>query len=85
MKEFNFNFNEVNQIYNEPQILRSECNDLTVQNIGTATAILNGTTIAPGDEYFVPCNLGEKNVTQYRLSFTGAGTEVVNVIRKIYV
>lgn len=78
------NFYEYTQLYNTPQELRSDCNALTVINIGGANAIIDGITIAPGSQYYAPGNEGEFNTTRYRLSFTGAGTEQVLVIRKIY-
>jgi hypothetical protein len=77
-------FTEDFKLYNQPQEIRSECNSLTVVNIGTATAILDGLQIAPGTQYYSPGNEGELNKTRYRLSFTGGGTEQVLVIRKIY-
>lgn len=77
-------FTEYFQLYNSPQEIRSDCNSLTVINIGTATAILDGLQILPGNQYYSPGNEGEVNKTRYRLSFTGAGTEEVLVIRKIY-
>jgi len=78
------NFYEYTQLYNTPQELRSDCNALTVINIGTTNAIIDGLTIAPGAQYYSPGNEGEINTTRYRLSFSGAGTEQVLVIRKIY-
>jgi len=78
------NFSEDFQLYNQTQIVRSDCNSLTVINTGTATAILNGLEIAPGAQYYAPGNENELNTTKYILSFTGVGTEIVLVIRKIY-
>lgn len=77
-------YSEVFQLYNQPSEVRSDCNQLTVVNIGTATAILNGIEILPGDQYISNGNENEVNVTRYRLSFSGAGTEQCMVIRKIY-
>lgn len=77
-------FYEYFQLYNTPQELRSECNSLTVINTGTATAIIDGLEIAPNAQYYSPGNENEFNETRYRLSFTGAGTQQVLVIRKIY-
>ena len=77
-------FTEVFQLYNQPQEVRSDCNSITVINIGTATAVFNGVEILPGDQYVSNGNEDELNVTRYRLSFTGAGTEQCMVIRKIY-
>lgn len=77
-------FTEDFKLINTPQEVRSECNQLTVLNTGTATAVLNGVAIAPGDQYVSPGNENELNLTRYRLSFTGVGTNQVIVIRKIY-
>jgi hypothetical protein len=77
-------FYEYFQLYNVPQEVRSECNSLTVINIGTTTAILDGLEIVPGAQYVSPGNENEINMTRYRLSFTGAGNDIVLVIRKIY-
>jgi len=77
-------FTEDFKLINQPQEVRSDCNQLTVINTGTATAVLNGLEIAPGDQYVSPGNENELNLTRYRLSFTGIGTEQVLVIRKIY-
>lgn len=78
-------FTEDFKLINQPQEVRSECNQLTVINTGTATAVLNGLEIAPGDQYVSPGNENEYNLTRYRLSFTGGGNEQVLVIRKIYI
>ena len=78
------NFTEDFQLYNQTQIVKSDCNSLTIVNIGTATAVLNGLEIAAGSQYVILGNENELNVTRYNLSFTGVGTEIVMVIRKIY-
>ena len=80
MPKFTEDFNFINF----PQEIRSECNQLTIINTGAATAVLNGVAIAPGDQYVSPGNENELNLTRYRLSFTGVGTNEVAVIRKIY-
>jgi len=77
-------FKEEFQLINVPSEIRSHCNQLTIINIGTATAVLNGVDIAPGDQYISPGNENEFNITNYRLSFSGAGTQIVMIIRKIY-
>ena len=78
------NYFEKFEIVNTPQEIISDCNSLTVINIGTATAILNGLEVAPTVQYYAPGNETEFNTTRYRLSFTGVGTNEVLVIRKIY-
>ncbi len=77
-------FFEYFQLVNSPQEIKSECNSLTIVNTGTATAIVEGLQIAPNAQYYSPGNENEINMTRYRLSFTGVGTEQVLVIRKIY-
>ena len=77
-------FTEDFKFINFPQEIRSECNQLTVLNTGTATAVLNGIELLPGDQYISPGNENELNLTRYRLAFTGVGTNEVAVIRKIY-
>jgi len=77
-------FTEDFKLINTPQEVRSECNSLTVINTGTATAVLNGVEILPGNQYISLGNENEYNLTRYRLSFTGVGTNEVVVIRKIY-
>jgi hypothetical protein len=79
-----FKFTEDFQLVNVPKEVVSNCNQLTVLNTGTATAVLNGVNIAPGDQYISPGNENELNLTRYRLAFTGVGTNEVLVIRKIY-
>jgi hypothetical protein len=77
-------FTEDFKLINSQQEVRSECNQLTVLNTGTATAVLNGVELLPGDQYISPGNENELNLTRYRLSFAGVGTNQVVVIRKIY-
>jgi hypothetical protein len=77
-------FYEYFQLVNSPQEIRSECNSLTIVNTGTAIAIVEGLQIAPNAQYYAPGNENEINMTRYRLSFTGGGTEQVLVIRKIF-
>lgn len=77
-------FTEYFQLYNSPQELRSDCNSLTVINLGTSIAILEGLEISPGDQYISPGNENELNQTRYRLSFDNTGTNKVLTIRKIY-
>jgi len=78
------NYFEKFEIVNTPQEIISDCNSLTVVNIGTATAILNGLEVAPNAQYISTGNETEFNTTRYRLSFTGVGTQEVILIRKIY-
>jgi len=77
-------FYEYFQLYNIPQELRADCNELTIVNLGTSIAIIDGLEIANGDQYVSPGNENEINETRYRLSFDNTGTNIVLAIRKIY-
>jgi hypothetical protein len=77
-------FYEYFQLYNIPQELRADCNELVVVNLGTSVAIIDGLEIANGDQYVAPGNEDELNETRYRLSFDNTGTNIVLAIRKIY-
>ena len=77
-------FYEYFQLYNIPQELRADCNELTVVNIGTSKAFIEGLEIIPGAQYVSNGNENEVNETRYRLSFDNLGDNVVLVIRKIY-
>jgi hypothetical protein len=77
-------FYEYFQLYNIPQELRADCNELTVVNIGTSSAFIEGLEILPGDQYVSNGNENELNQTRYRLSFDNLGDNVVLAIRKIY-
>jgi len=77
-------FTEYFQLYNQPQELRANCNELTVINLGTSIAIIEGLELAAGDQYIAPGNETELNETRYRLSFDNTGTNIVLAIRKIY-
>jgi hypothetical protein len=78
------NFYEYSQLYNIPQELRADCNELTIVNTGTSSAFVDGLELLPGDQYVATGNESEFNTTRYRLSFDNLGTNVVQAIRKIY-
>jgi len=77
-------FREEFELVNQTKEIKSNCNSLTIINIGTATAIVNGVSILPSEQYYVQGNENEFNETRYAISFSGAGTEQVMLIRKIY-
>jgi hypothetical protein len=78
------NYFEKFELVNTPQEIIADCNSLTIVNIGTVNAVVNGLTVTPGSQYYAPGNETEFNTTRYRLSFVAAGTQEVLVIRKIY-
>ena len=78
------NFYEYIQLYSIPSELRSDCNSITVVNVGTSVAFIDGLAIAVGNQYVSQGNENELNTTKYRLSFDNFGDNQVLVIRKIY-
>ena len=78
------NFYEYLQLYSIPSELRADCNSITVVNVGTSVAFIDGLAIAVGDQYISLGNENELNTTKYRLSFDNLGDNQVLVIRKIY-
>jgi hypothetical protein len=78
------NFYEYLQLYSIPQELRADCNSITVVNIGTSVAFIDGLAIAAGNQYVSLGNENEFNTTKYRLSFDNTAINQVLVIRKIY-
>lgn len=77
-------YREEFELINQTKEIIANCNSINIINIGTATAIVNGVEIAAGDQYYAQGNENEYNVTRYRISFTGVGTEQIYIIRKIY-
>lgn len=78
------NFYEYLQLYSIPSELRADCNTITVVNIGTSIAIIDGLQLLAGDQYVSDGNENELNTTKYRLSFDNSAINQVLVIRKIY-
>lgn len=78
------NFREQFELVNQPKEIIANCNTINIINIGTAIAVVNGVEIPAGGQYYVQGNEYEFNDTRYLLSFSGAGTNEVYVIRKIY-
>jgi hypothetical protein len=78
------NFREQFELVNQPREIIANCNTINIINIGTAIAVVNGVEIPAGGQYYVQGNEYEFNESRYLLSFSGAGTNSVYVIRKIY-
>ena len=77
-------FREQFALINQPSEIIADCNTINIINIGTAIAVVNGVEIPAGGQYYVQGNENEFNESRYLLSFSGAGTNSVYVIRKIY-
>lgn len=76
---------ELIQYTNNQDKIFSDCNSITFVNIGTSNALIGAYVIIPGAFLSIPGNLGEMDVTQYSLSFSGAGANNLTIMRKFYV
>jgi hypothetical protein len=73
------------QYTNNQDKLFSYCNSITFVNTGTSNALIGAYKIIPGAFLSIPGNLGEIDITQYSLSFSGSGVNNLTIIRKSYV
>lgn len=68
------------------QAVKSDCADITFYNLGTSTVLLNSALPIPPNGFIsFQANAGEIDVTIYNITFTGAGSNLALVARKIYV
>lgn len=66
--------------------VKSDCADITFFNSGTTTIVLNNSlSIAPGTSISITANKDEIDRTIYTYYFTGVGTNILIVFRKIYI
>ena len=77
-------FNEHIATINDNQQVKSDCGDFTIINTGTSGVIVNGISLAAGDQYISYSNEGETNYTIYNVQFDNAGTNQITVIRKVF-
>lgn len=72
--------------YDTTQYVHSNCNSITFINYGTSIAVINqAIQIANGQSFTIEGNENEECVEQFLLTFSGAGTNNVVIIRKMYV
>ena len=60
------------------------CNGFTVRNVGAATVIVMGDSLAPNESKSIGGNRGEIYVGRIDLKFTGAGQRAALVTQKYY-
>jgi hypothetical protein len=66
--------------------VRSDCADITFVNSGTATITINNALqITTGNSLTISANNNEIDRTIYNYFFTGGGSQVLVVFRKIYI
>lgn len=76
--------------YNETKIflqasnIESNCNAIVFINTGTTIAQVNGIFLQPNQSIAFNGNQCEIDVTKYYCSFSGAGTNQLTVIRKLF-
>jgi hypothetical protein len=74
------------QVYNLSASIESNCNGIQFINIGNDTVTVKGYPIIANASFAPPCNVGEKDVTNYICSFAGVGTNpALLVLRKNYI
>ena len=77
-------YTEVKNYYDD-SYMESNCNAITFLNVGTNTVNVNGIDLQQSQSFIVGGNRGEIDSTQYYVQFTGAGSNNLAVIRKLYV
>jgi hypothetical protein len=79
-------YNISTQVYNGPlQVPAMDfCNGFTVKNVGTATLIVMGDSLAPGEFKAFGGNRGEIFIGRIDIKFTGSGTTLALVTQKYY-
>lgn len=63
----------------------ANCADIDFINAGTSTLIVQNVPIGPGLQLSISANENEEDVTNYSISFTGAGVNSAFVVKKVYV
>lgn len=72
--------------YSNTQYVHSDCNSITFINYGTSVALINqAIQIANGQSFTIEGNENEICVEQFLLTFSGAGTNNVVVVRKMFI
>lgn len=72
--------------YSDTKYVSSDCNSITFINYGTSIALINQVIqIANGQSFTIEGNENEICVEQFLLTFSGAGTKNVVVVRKTFV
>lgn len=77
-------YTEIKNFYSS-SYLESDCNSISFVNIGTNPVVVNGLTLQQNQSLNIEGNFNEIDTTQYYISFSGAGTNNLAVIRKLYI
>lgn len=78
-------FSASSQIVVQSGSVESNCNGMVFINIGTDTVTILGYPLTTGQQFSVPCNIGEVDETNYIIQFAGITVnQQCLVIRKEY-
>lgn len=66
-------------------VVPSNCNSITFLNLGTNVATVDGIPLSTNQSIAFTGNENEINIREYNISFSGAGTNSLAAIRKIYI
>ena len=61
-----------------------DCIDVTFVNSGTTTAYIQDLILTPGASFSLKGNLGEICTESVNISFTGAGTNLLQIVQRSY-
>lgn len=78
-------FSAGSQIITQSGSVESNCNGLLFINLGVSVATVLGYPIQQGQQFSVPCNVGEFDTTNYNVMFDNlSDNKQLLIIRKIY-
>lgn len=77
-------FSANDQIITDPGSVESNCNGITFVNLGASVCTVLSYPLQQNQSLTIPCNIGEKDVTNYRVQFDSNTDRKLLVIRKNY-
>jgi len=77
-------FSANDQIVTAPGSVESNCNGITFVNLGASVCTVLSFPLNQNQSLTIPCNIGEKDVTNYRVQFDSNADKRLLVIRKNY-
>lgn len=63
-------------------IIGEDCNSIIFLNKGVANASINGVTLSTDQSLSLDCNKDEMDKSTYSINFSGARTQILNVVKK---
>lgn len=84
MKRFIQQYYTETRVYYNNGVVPSNCNSIIFVNTGTNPVSVDGLTLQPNQSFAITGNENEINTRSYDISFSGAGSNGLSVIKKIY-